>query len=137
VLAVLLLGALLVVMYRRHWRVAAAVAVTPVVAVVAARLFKRVFGRESDGVLAYPSGHTALAVAVLGMVVLAAGAAAWAIAIALAWSVLAALGQAFTYHYFTDTVGAVLLTTALLCLAAWATELDGCQPRCDGGHSSG
>ena len=30
---------------------------------------------------------------------------------------LAALGQAFTYHYFTDTVGAVLLTTALLCLA--------------------
>jgi hypothetical protein len=137
VLAVLLLGALLAAMYRRRWRVATVVAATPVVAVVAARLFKRVFGRENGGVLAYPSGHTTLAVAVLGMVVLAAGAAAWAIAIALAWSVLAVLGQAFTYHYFTDTVGAVLLTTALLCLAAWAAELDGCQPRCDGGHSSG
>jgi membrane-associated phospholipid phosphatase len=142
VLAVLLLGALLVAMYRRRWRVAAVVAVTPVVAVGAARLLKRVFARESDGVLAYPSGHTALAVAVLGMAVLgmavlAAGAAVWAIAIAVAWSVLAALGQAFTYHYFTDTVGAVLLTTALLCIAAWAAQLDGCQPRCDRGHSGG
>ena len=35
--------------------------------------------------------------------------AAWAVAIALVWSLLAALGQAFTYHYFTDTVGAALL----------------------------
>ncbi len=137
VLAVLLLGALLVAMYRRRWRMVAVVAVTPVVAVVAARLFKSVFGRESDGVLAYPSGHTALAVVVLGMVVLAAGGTAWAVAIALVWSLLAALGQAFTYHYFTDTVGAVLLTTALLCLAACAAQLDGCQPRCDRGHSSG
>jgi hypothetical protein len=137
VLAVLLVGALLVVMYRRRWRVVAVVAVTPLVAVVVARLFKRVFGRESGGTLAYPSGHTTLAVAVLGTVVLAAGAAAWAVATAVAWSVLAALGQAFTYHYFTDTVGAVLLATALLCLAAWAAQLDGCQPRCDGGHSSG
>ena len=87
VLAVLLLGALLVAMYRRRWRVAAVVAVTPVVAVVAARLFKRVFGRESDGVLAYPSGHTTLAVVVLGHGRAgAAGAAVWAIAIAVAWS---------------------------------------------------
>ena len=137
VLAVVLLGALLVAAYRRRWRLAAVIAMTPLVAVTAARLFKRVFGRESGGGLAYPSGHTTLAVAVLGMVVLAAGAAAWAVAIALAWSVLAALGQAFTYHYFTDTVGAALLTTALLCLAAWAARLDGCQPRRDGGHSSG
>ncbi len=50
---------------------------------------------------------------------------------------LAVLGQAFTYHYFTDTVGAALLTTALVCLAAWAAELDRCQPGCDRGHSSG
>ena len=86
VLGVLLLAALLAAIYRRRWRVAAVVAVTPVVAVVAARLFKRVFGRENGGALAYPSGHTTLAVAVLGMVVLAAGVAAWAVAIALAWS---------------------------------------------------
>jgi hypothetical protein len=137
VLGVLLLAALLAAIYRRRWRVAAVVAVTPVVAVVAARLFKRVFGRENGGVLAYPSGHTTLAVAVLGMVVLASGVAAWAVAIALAWSLLAVLGQAFTYHYFTDTVGAALLTTALVCLAAWTAEIDGCQARCDQGHSSG
>jgi hypothetical protein len=137
VLAALLLGALLVAMYRRRWRAVVVVAVTPVVAVVAARLFKSVFGRESGGVLAYPSGHTALAVGVLGTVVLAAGGTAWAVAIALVWSLLAALGQAFTYHYFTDTVGAALLTTALLCLAGRAARLDGCQPRCDRGHGSG
>ena len=73
----------------------------------------------------------------LGTVVLAAGGTAWAVAIALVWSLLAALGQAFTYHYFTDTVGAALLTTALLCLAGRADRLDGCQPRCDRGHGSG
>ena len=28
------------------------------------------------------------------------------------------LGQAVTYHYFTDTVGALLLGTSLVCLAA-------------------
>ena len=40
-------------------------------------------------------------------------------AIAVVVSVLGALGQAVTYHYFTDTVGAVLLGTAVVCVAAW------------------
>ena len=52
---------------RRRWRFAAVIAVTPLVGVAAARLCKRLFGRLSDGVLAYPSGHTTLAVVVLGL----------------------------------------------------------------------
>ena len=31
------------------------------------------------------------------------------------------LGQGVTYHYFTDTVGALLFGTALLCVAALAS----------------
>jgi hypothetical protein len=32
------------------------------------------------------------------------------------------LGQAVTYHYFTDTVGAVLLGTAIVSIGARLTE---------------
>jgi hypothetical protein len=28
------------------------------------------------------------------------------------------LGQAFTYHYFTDTIGALLFGSSVVCLAA-------------------
>ena len=48
----------------------------------------------------------------------------------------AVLGQAVTYHYFTDTVGAVLLGTAVVCVAALAAKLDTCQPACDADHTS-
>ena len=91
--------------------------VTPLVAVVAARFAKRVFGRYSDDALAYPSGHTTLAVVVLGLAVLVAGVAAWSVVLATVATVCGALGQAFTYHYFTDTIGAWFLGTALICLA--------------------
>jgi hypothetical protein len=114
---------------RRRWRFAAVIAVTPLVAIVVARLCKRWFGRLSDGELAYPSGHTTLAVVVLGLAVLAAGVTVWSVAAAAVVAALGVLGQAFTYHYFTDTVGAVFLGTALVSLAAWAAGLDRCQPR--------
>ena len=100
-----------------------------------ARLLKQMFGRENDGALAYPSGHTTVAVIVMGMIVLAAGGALWAVIVAVVFSLLAVLGQAVTYHYFTDTVGAVLLGTAVVCVAALAAELDTRQPGCDADHS--
>jgi hypothetical protein len=134
VACVIVLAAALV---RRWWRFAVVVAVTPLVAVVVARLCKRMFGRLSGGELAYPSGHTTLAVVVLGLAVLAAGVAAWSVAAAGVVAVLGALGQSFTYHYFTDTVGALFLGTALVCLAARAARLDRCQPGCDPRHTSG
>jgi type IV secretory pathway VirB2 component (pilin) len=115
-------------LFRRRWRLAAVVVATPLVAVAAARLFKQLFGRLSDGVLAYPSGHTTLAVVVLGLAVLTAGVAVWSVAAAAVLAVLGLLGQAFTYHYFTDTVGAVLLGTSLVCVAAWAGDLTGVNP---------
>jgi hypothetical protein len=115
-------------LFRRRWRPATVVTVTPLVAVAAERLFKRLFGRLSDGVLAYPSGHTTLAVVVLGLAVLATGVAVWSVATAAALAVLGLLGQAFTYHYFTDTIGAVFLGTSLVCVAAWAGDLTGVNP---------
>jgi hypothetical protein len=57
-------------------------------------------------------------VVVLGMAVLVAGVALWAVLVAVVFCLLGALGQAVTYHYFTDTLGAMLLGTAIVCLAA-------------------
>ena len=124
-------------LFRRRWRFAAVVVATPLAAVASARLFKRLFGRLSDGALAYPSGHTTLAVVVLGLAVLTAGVAVWSVATAAVLAVFGLLGQAFTYHYFTDTIGAVFLGTSLVCVAAWAGRLDRCQPHCDLSHNCG
>jgi membrane-associated phospholipid phosphatase len=134
VLWVIVLAAAL---YRRRWRLALVIVATPLVAVAAARTFKRLFGRLSDEALAYPSGHTTLAVVVLGLAVLVAGVTVWSLTAAVVATVLGMLGQAFTYHYFTDTVGALLLGTALVCLAARVTALDRCQPNCELRHSRG
>lgn len=128
---------LTVTLVRGRRRLGTVIVVTPLVAVAAARLAKRVFGRYSGDQLAYPSGHTTLAVVVLGLAVLVAGVATWSVAAATVVTVLGMLGQAFTYHYFTDAVGAVFLGTALVCLAARAAGLDRCQPRCDLRHSDG
>jgi hypothetical protein len=126
---VILLGALAGALYRRQWLLAAAVVLVPVAAVELARLLKPLFGRWKGDGLAYPSGHTTLLTVVLGMVVLVAGArpaVLWGCAV---FGLLGVLGQAVTYHYFTDAVGAVLLGTSVVCLVATALRaagFDGC-----------
>lgn len=128
---------LVIVVIRKRWRLAAVVAVAPPAGVLLSRLAKRVFGREKDGVLAYPSGHTTLAVVVFALAVLIAGVTVWTVAAAVVATVLAVLGQAVSYHYFTDAVGAVFLGTAVVSAVAWSARLDRCQPRCDLDHTSG
>jgi membrane-associated phospholipid phosphatase len=122
VLAVVVLATLAVALYRRQWRMAIATAVCPLIGAGLARLLKPLFGREKSGAFAYPSGHSTTVVVVMGMLVLVAGAALWAVLVAVAFALLGMLGQAMSYHYFTDTVGALLLGTAIVCVAAWVVE---------------
>jgi hypothetical protein len=114
VLAVCVMAAL----YRRQWRLAVVTLLSPFAAIGIGEAFKRLFERHKGGALAYPSGHMTVVVIVMGMVVLVAGGRVWAVAIAVTVGLLAMLGLACTYHYLTDTIGAVLLTTAIVCIAA-------------------
>ena len=116
----LLLGALAVSLYRRLWSLVPLIVVVPVIGLAASSLLKPVFGRMKEQGLAYPSGHTTVMVIVLGLVILAAGARRWLVWAAVAFAALGILGQSVTYHYFTDGVGALLLGTSLVCLAAAA-----------------
>ncbi|MEU0496707.1 PA-phosphatase [Mycobacterium sp. NPDC006124] len=136
-LQLLLICAFVVASYRRRWRLAAVVVLTPLAGVVAVRLLKRLFGRQREGALAYPSGHVTVMMTVLGMVVLVWGVRRWLLVVVATFAVLGTAGQAVTYHYFTDTIGAVSLGSSLVALAAIAVKLDGCQPRCDLDHSNG
>lgn len=103
-----------VALVRRRWWLAAAVVLAPPLAVVVAQVCKRIFGREKGGSLAYPSGHVTFAVTVLGLFVLVAAAATWAVVVAVAVGLLGVFGQAITHHYFTDTVGAALLGVSMV-----------------------
>jgi membrane-associated phospholipid phosphatase len=118
VLALTVLATLAVALYRRQWRLAIATLVGPLLAMALARLTKPLFGRQREGAFAYPSGHTATMVVVIGMVVVVAGAAVWAVLVAVVFCLLGVVGQAVSYHYFTDTIGALLLGTAIVCVAA-------------------
>ena len=120
VLGPVLASCVVVALYRRQWRLAAATLVSPFVAIELTEAFKRLFERHKGGALAYPSGHMTLVVAVLGLGVLVAGCRLWAVTVAAAANMLAVFGLAATYHYLTDTIGAALLTTAVLCVSALA-----------------
>jgi membrane-associated phospholipid phosphatase len=118
VLAVLVAGTLAVAIYQRQWRFAAVAAVSPLVAMALPQLLKPLLARQSGQSFAYPSGHTTTMVVVLGTLVLATGVALWAVLVAVPFGLLGMIGQGVTYHYFTDTVGGVLLGTAIVCVAA-------------------
>lgn len=113
-------AAVLTALYRRLWLLVPLIVVVPYLAVHATELLKPIFGRMNEEGLAYPSGHTTAIIAVLGMLILAAGARRWLIIAAVVFAVLGMVGQAATYHYFTDTLGGLLLSTSLVCLAAVA-----------------
>jgi membrane-associated phospholipid phosphatase len=115
---VILLGAVALAVYRQRRLSAVLVVATPAAAVWLSRLFKELFDRQKGGAVAYPSGHTTLMVVVLGMVILVAGARLYIVLVSVVWALLGMLGQAVTYHYFTDTVGGLLLGSSLVCAAA-------------------
>lgn len=109
---------LVVALSRRQWALAAAVLACPFAVTIATVALKHFFDRRNGPYLEYPSGHTALLVAVLGMMVVVASsklARVWALAAAALVSLLGILGLvACGYHFLTDTVGATMLATALV-----------------------
>jgi membrane-associated phospholipid phosphatase len=116
--ALVLAGVIAVTLRRRQWWLAVAMLLSPPLAIVVEQVCKHIFGRNKAGALAYPSGHTTFAVVVLGLLVVAAGVAVWAVIVAITFGLLAMFGQAITYHYLTDTIGGVLLATSVVCVVA-------------------
>jgi len=114
---------LVVALSRRQWALAAAVLACPFAVTAITMALKHLFDRRNGPYLEYPSGHTALLVAALGMMVVVAAARLWALAAAALVSMLGMLGLvACGYHYVTDTVGAAMLATALVCGTARLTS---------------
>ncbi|MBU9762927.1 PA-phosphatase [Mycobacterium sp. TNTM28] len=118
--AVALLVGVIVAVRQHRRQLALALTLCPLLAIGIVRICKPLFGREKGGALAYPSGHTTFLVTVASLLVVVAGAAVWATVLAVSLSLLGMFGQAITYHYFTDTIGAALLSTAIACGVALA-----------------
>jgi membrane-associated phospholipid phosphatase len=112
---VIVLGTLALACYRKRWLLASLVVAAPIAAVWLSRVFKELFGRQKGGALAYPSGHTTLMVVVLGMLVVVVGARLYVVLMSIVWALLGMLGQAVSYHYFTDAVGGLLLGSSIVC----------------------
>lgn len=114
-----LLGAtVLVALLRKLWILIPVTIATTALGLLSVETLKPLFGRLKGDGLAYPSGHTTVMVIALGMLILAVGARRWLLWAAVAFAGLGILGQAVTYHYFTDAMGAALLGSSLVCLAA-------------------
>jgi membrane-associated phospholipid phosphatase len=116
-LALIWAGSVVFALWQRRWRMVAVVVLAPTAALLLVKGLKLLFGREKGGSLAYPSGHTTLAVVVLGLAVMVAGWQLWVLLMAAVAGSLGMFGQALTYHYFTDAVGGALLGTSIVCVA--------------------
>lgn len=114
-----------VALYQRRWRLAAVMLACPLAAIEIVWLLKPIFDREKEGGLSYPSGHTTLMVTILGMAVLTAGCRLWAVLAAVTTSLLGMFGLALTYHFLTDTIGAAMFATAMVCIAARVARAPG------------
>jgi len=114
---------LVVALYRQRWRLAVVILACPLVAISIVRVLKPLFDREKDGTLVYPSGHTTLMVTIMGMVVLITGGRLWAVLVAVITSLLGMFALACTYHFLTDTIGAAMFATAVVCVAARVTRV--------------
>ncbi len=113
--------AVLIALARRRWRLAVVVALCPLIAVMATRLLKPLFGRYKDAALAYPSGHTTVVITVMAMLVLAAGVSLWLALVAGAVTVIGGLSMAAAdAHYLTDNIGSTFFASAMVCLAVLA-----------------
>jgi len=126
VLVPLLLLAIGIAARRRQWRLAVVVALCPVISIAGARLLKQLFDRPWPGdSLAYPSGHTTVAITVAGMLVLVIGVRVWTLALATIGAMLPSIGMASNhFHFITDIIGATFYATAMVCLAVLAAGPD-------------
>lgn len=123
-LLVLTLG---IALWRRQWRLAAVAGLCPVISIAGARILKALFGRPwyDDDALAYPSGHTTVAITVVSVLVLVIGIRAWTVTAGTIGALLPSIGMASNhFHYFTDIVGGILYATSMVCLALLAAGPD-------------
>ena len=118
----LIVAGVVVAMSRRLWAMVPLMVVVPYLGAEVARALKPLFGRIKGGGLAYTSGHTTVMIVVLGMLILAVGRRRWLVWAAVLFAALGIIGQAVTYHYLTDAVGALLLGSSLVCLTAVAVR---------------
>jgi hypothetical protein len=113
-----LIAALAAALYRRLWAALPMILAIPLVSIGAAAGFQRLFGAPSGQGPAYPSSQTTLMVVVLGMLVLAVGVRRWLTAAAVVFVLLGIAGQSVDLHNLTDSLGALLLGTSLVAVAA-------------------
>ncbi len=81
--AVALVIGVIVALRQQRKRLALAMVVSPLLGITIVRLCQAFFGREKEGALAYPSGHTTFLVTVTGLLMLVACMRLWALAIAV------------------------------------------------------
>lgn len=124
VLAVIAIATVAVALRRRWWRFATVAVVFPPLAYLVVLFIKPLFGRIIGEGIAYPSGHITVTTVVIGLAVLIAGGAPWSVFVAFAYVGIAMVGVGSTFHYFTDTVGGVLLGTSVVCLAYLVARRD-------------